>query len=176
MKTVSVPPKVQADPITVRRTRGDMIRQFSFPVSLIVSGFFLPPLAFGQESRAAKTSPPENPPQILVVSSIDPDGNLTLVSYKTIYIGFTGESYNNRSLTKVTLRDVRILTVKGEELSIESARDRISGRDTPILVSSWKTPLSEFYKGMFTPETLHFVFPANAPVWKQVQEPGRPVR
>ncbi len=120
--------------------------------------------------------PAENPPRILVASAIDRDGNLLLVNYRTIYIGFKGESYNNRSLSKVALKDVRILTVKGEELTIEAARKRIADRDTPILVSPYKSALASFYQGMFTPETLHFVFPAKAPVWKTIQDPGGPVR
>jgi hypothetical protein len=150
------------------------MKQFIAAASLIVSQFILPLTAFGQEGKV-KTSPPENPPQIVVAASIDQDGNLVLVKYKTYFIGLKGESYNNRSLTSVTLKDVQLLTVTGEKLSIESARKRISGRDTPILVSSWKRPLPTLYTRMFAPETLHFVFPKEAPVWSQILEPGRPV-
>lgn len=133
-------------------------------------------LAAARESPVAKTSPPVNPPQILVASSIDADGNLLLVNYRTIYIGFQGDSYNNRGVTKVPLKDVQIETVEGKRLSVESARGRIAGRDTPILVSAYKAPLPKFFKGMFASDTLHFVFPAKAPAWKPIQDPDRPVR
>ncbi len=130
----------------------------------------------GQDARPMGESPPENPPRILVASSIDADGNLVLVNYRTIFIGFKGDSYNSRSLAKVSLTDVRILTAKGDEVSIDSARKRISESDTPILVSSWKRPLPKFYETIFTPQTLHFVFPNKAPAWREIQDPGRPTR
>jgi len=128
-----------------------------------------------QRAEAAVTAPAYNPPQIVVAASIDGNENLLLVSYRTIYIGFQGESYNSRTVTKTALKDVSILNVKGERVSINAARERIGGRDTPVLCSSWKTPLPEFYASMFAPPTLHFIFPKQSPVWKEIQEPGRPI-
>ena len=117
-----------------------------------------------------------NPPQILVAAAIDDDDNLVLVSYRTIHIGFEGDSYNNRSVTKVSLSDVKIANVKGEKLTIESARKQIGDNDMPILCSSWNTQLPDFYAAMFAPKTLHFIFPKRSPVWKEIEDPGRPVK
>ena len=143
-------------------------------LSLVVACCSL--FAVDEESSVAVTSPPQNPPQILVAAAIAADDHLILVRYQTIYIGFEGESYNSRSLTRVSLKDVRIRNVAGEELSLKSVRERMAGGDTPILVSSWKEPLPDFYQSMFTPKTLHFVFPKQAPDWHPIQDPGRPVR
>jgi len=120
-------------------------------------------------------APPYDPPQIVVAASIDDGDNLVLVSYQTYYIGFLGESYNNRSLTKTVLKDVNIFNVQGERLSIEAARELIGGRDTPVLCSAWDTALPEFYASMFSPQTLHFVFPKKSPDWKKIEAPGRPI-
>jgi hypothetical protein len=43
-------------------------------------------------------------------------------------------------------------------------------------VSSWKEPLSKFYRELFSGKSLLFIFPGDAPRWKQIQEPSRPVR
>ncbi len=127
------------------------------------------------DSKPAETAPAHDPPQIVVASAIDGE-NLVLVNFRTTYIGFTGESYNIRSVAKTSLKDVVIFTVKGQRVSVEEARDKIAGKDTAILCSSWNTPLPEFYVSMFSPETLHFIFPKESPVWKKIQEPGRPIR
>jgi len=152
-----------------------MLRQFTvIVVSILCCG--LPLQATAQEERVVSESPPENPPQILIASSIDADGHLVLVRYKTIFIGFSGESYNERSTTKALLKDVQIRTADGNEITLEAARERISEGDTPILVTSYKAKLPKFYAEIFAPSTLHFVFPKQAPEWKQIQEPGRPVQ
>ena len=127
--------------------------------------------AVGQD----RSGTPGNPPRILVASSIDEDGNLVLVSYRTIYIGFDGSSYNNRSLSKVSLKRVKIYTVSGKEVSTESARKLLARKETPILASSWGMPLPAFYRRLFTEEGLLFMFPQEAPVWKEIQDPSRPV-
>ena len=128
-----------------------------------------------QHGEPGMVAPAYNPPQIVIAASIDGEDNLLLVSYRTIYIGFQGESYNSRTVTKTALKDVEIFNVKGERVSIEAARERVGGRDTPVLCSSWNTPLPEFYASIFAPQTLHFIFPKQSPVWKKIQEPGRPV-
>ncbi len=128
-------------------------------------------------SAAAQDRPatPGNPPRILIASSIDADGNLELVSYRTIYIGFDGSSYNNRSLRKVSLKDVKISTVSGKEMSVEAARELLAETETPILASSWKTPIPKFYRRLFSDDALLFVFPREAPLWKEIQDPSRPL-
>jgi hypothetical protein len=117
-----------------------------------------------------------NPPRILIASSLDADGNLVLVTYKTIYIGFDGYSYNARSLHKVPLQDVRIRTVAGMDLSLDETRKLLEGKETPVLVSSWNEPLSKFWQKLFSDKSLLFIFPREAPLWKEIQEPNRPVR
>lgn len=119
---------------------------------------------------------PGNPPRILIASSIDAEGNLQLVTYKTIYIGFEGYSYNEKILCNVPLQDVRIHTVSGTDVSLDEARKLLKGKETPILVSSWNERLSEFYQRLFSRESLLFIFPKEAPLWSQIQDPGRPVR
>jgi hypothetical protein len=146
------------------------------PILLSIICSALPLCAWAQQEDVSGESPPENPPQILIACSIDAEGNLVLVHYKTIFIGFTGESYNERYTTKVLLKDVQILTVDGTEMTIEAARKRIAERDTPILATSYKTAFPKFYAEMFAPATLHFIWPEQAPQWKQIQEPGRPVQ
>jgi hypothetical protein len=157
-------------------------------IVLLAFVVFMPPfsgLVLGQEkegsaaaapAKSAQRAPAYDPPEIVVAAAIDDEDNLVLVNYRTIFIGFQGESYNDRSLTKAPLKDVAIFTVKGEKLTVEAARRRIAGRDTPVLCSAWSTPLPGFYAAMFSPETLHFVFPKEPPIWKKIQEPGRPIQ
>lgn len=129
-----------------------------------------------EEAATLGQCPPENPPVILVASSIDSDDHLVLVSYHSIFIGFSGESYNERLAKKVSLKDVQILTVDGMEISLEAARKRLSERDMPVLATSSKARVSKFYATMFAPETLLFVFPAQAPQWRNIESPGASVR
>lgn len=119
---------------------------------------------------------PGNPPRILLATSIDADGNLLLVSYRTIYIGFSGESYNDRTVDKVSLAEVQIVDTGGKEVTLQAARERIKGKETPILVTSWHEPLSPAYKPLFTGELLLFKFPKQAPDWKEIQDPSRPLQ
>lgn len=151
-----------------------MLKYFVFVLASIACCWTSLP-ATAQEDSSVRQCPPENPPQILVASSIDSDGQLVLVSYHSIFIGFTGESYNERLTMRVSLEDVQILTVDGKTVALEEARKRISERDTPILVTSYKTQLPEFYVPMFAPETLLFVFASQAPQWKDIESPGAPV-
>jgi hypothetical protein len=139
----------------------------------------IPHVATGKDKEpgaGATMAPAENPPEILVAKSITEAGNLVLVQYQTIFIGMKGASYNHRALREVPLDDVKIYTVRGEKVSIEMARDRLGGTDTPILCSSWRRDLPEFYAGLFTPESLHFVFPKKSPQWKMIEDPGAFVR
>ncbi|MCO8121123.1 hypothetical protein NHH03_05185 [Stieleria sp. TO1_6] len=128
------------------------------------------------DESQSKIAPTENPPQILVASSIDADEQLVLVSYHSIFIGFDGSSYNERLTQKVSLKAVKITSADGVQQSVDQARKTISENDTPILVTSYKKPLPKFYKTLFSPDTLHFAFPSKAPQWKPIQSPGAPVQ
>ena len=121
-------------------------------------------------------SEPSNPPRILVASSIDEHGNLELVSYRTIYIGFDGSSYNHRSTRRLSLKDVSIQDLDGNQLSVDQARERLGDRDVPILVMTYRQPLSDFFRKLFSHDALVFIFPREAPQWQPIQDPGRPVR
>lgn len=128
-----------------------------------------------QDERGLQ-SPTENPPQILVASSIDSENRLVLVSYHSIFIGFCGESYNERTTTKTSLKDVQIHTTDGKEMTLEEAQLRLSSRDTPIVVTSYRASLPKFYATIFAPGTLHFAFPKRAPHWKEIESPGAPIK
>ena len=84
----------------------------------------LPSVDDAETSDASET--PGNPPRVLIASSIDSDGRLELVAYRTIYIGFEGDSYNHRSVRKVSLKDVKIRTVGGKRVTLESARQSLA--------------------------------------------------
>ena len=122
------------------------------------------------------SAPAENPPQVNAAAAIDENGSLVLVKIETIFVGFDGYSDNRRSLVKVPLTGVQISTVAGKPLSVDEARARLDGKDTPIICSSWNRSLPAFYASIFTPDTLHFTFPKTAPAWNSIQEPGRPLR
>ncbi len=150
----------------------------ALPLIALISLFAEEPVVVpgpAADSKPVETASAHDPPQIVVASAIDGE-NLLLVNFRTIYILFNGESYNTRSVTKTSLKNVGIFTVKGQRVSVGEATHKISGKDTPILCSSWNTPLPEFYASMFEPETLHFIFPEESPAWKKIQEPGRPIR
>ena len=145
-----------------------MVRQPAIVLALIIGA--------NAATAQDQSGTPGNPPRVLIASSIDADGNLQLVTYKTIYIGFDGYSYNQRSLHKVSLRGVRVRTVGGMDVSLDETRKLLDGKEAPILVSSWNEPLSKFYQGLFSGKSLLFIFPKDAPSWKPIQEPGRPTR
>ena len=150
-----------------------------FKFLILAFAILIPYVATGKDTEAgagATVAPAENPPQIMIAASITDNGKLVLVQYQTIYIGMQGACYNHRSLREVYLDDVKIYTVRGEELSIETARERLGNGDTPILCSSWRRGLPDFYAGLFTPEILHFVFPKKPPEWKTIQDPGAFIR
>ncbi|MCA9220806.1 MAG: hypothetical protein KDA71_10790 [Planctomycetales bacterium] len=127
-----------------------------------------------QPDAEASKAPPFDPPHILVARGIDEENRLILVGYQTIFIGNQGESYNSPTITKAPLGDVKIMTVAGKAVPIDEARRRLSQRDTPILCSSWEMQLPAFYAKLFAADTLHFIFPRQAPAWKPIAEPGRP--
>jgi hypothetical protein len=122
-----------------------------------------------------KLPTPGNPPRVLVARSIDAKGRLQLVTYRTIYIGFDGSSYNDRTVHSVPLDGVKIVTVGGDEIAIDAARKLLADKETPILGTSWGSPLPGFYRGVFAKGTLLFVFPKDAPAWPEIQDPTRPV-
>lgn len=123
-----------------------------------------------------RPSEPSNPPRILVASSIDEHGNLELVSYRTIYIGFDGSSYNHRSTKRISLKDVLIQDLDQNPLSMDEARERFKGGDVPVLVMTYRQSLSAFFRPLFSGDAMVFVFPREAPEWQTIQDPGRPVR
>lgn len=129
-----------------------------------------------QENSTSPQCPPEDPPQILVASSIDSDDQLVLVSYHSIFIGFEGDCYNERLTKKVSLEEVQISTADGNEVTLEEARKVIADRDTPILATSYKMKLPEFFAQAFASETLVFVFSSQAPEWREIEAPGARVR
>ena len=132
--------------------------------------------AFGED----KASSPGNPPRILIAAEVDKEDNLVLVSYQIVFAQppspkERGAAFNKRILDKVPLKDVKIYDTTGKEVSIEAAR-KILGKDAPVLASSWGRPLPAFYRKVFKDEMLLFVFPKEAPSWKEIQEPEQPVQ
>ncbi len=126
---------------------------------------------FGQEDVLG----PGNPPTLLVVSKIDDLDRLEIVSYRTTYVGFSGESYNSRSVMTIDLTDVEITNIAGQQFSREKARELIK-KEMPILAMSWREPIAKNFASLFNGDTLVFTFPGEAPKWKLIQEPGRPVK
>lgn len=132
---------------------------------------------------AVKPSP-GNPPAVLLATDIDKDGKLVLVSYRTVIIGimsigpqsFAEMSENRRSLTPVSLKEVKIFGGDGKEVSVEAARKRLGGKETAVLVSSWGEGLPAAYKPLFKDDVLVFVFPEKAPVWEAIRVPADRVR
>jgi hypothetical protein len=128
-----------------------------------------------------KDGTPGNPPVVLVASEIDTDGALVLVQYKTIFIqptenGGGGPIYNERSLSKVALKGVKIYGGDGNEMTVEAARKVLGGKETPILASSQGQQLPAFYRKVFKDDILLFAFPREAPTWKAIEAPELPVR
>lgn len=138
-------------------------------------------LSNGEQSAQApqaadESSPAWNPPGILLVAGIDEHDRLVLVHYRSIYIGFDGYSYNNRSESRQSLEGARIVTVGGKELTIAEARQRLGQRESSILVTPYHTQVADTYRPLFRDDALCIQFPKRAPVWKEIQDPGRPVR
>ncbi|MCA9198749.1 MAG: hypothetical protein KDA87_14470 [Planctomycetales bacterium] len=121
-----------------------------------------------------------NPPRILLATRITDDDQLELVTYQTIYIGFDGSSYNHRSLQKISLQDVRITKLDGTEWTEwtpHEARQQLATQpETPVLALAWNQPLAKQFKTFFAKDVLLFTFPKQAPVWKEPQDPSRPLR
>jgi hypothetical protein len=128
-----------------------------------------------------KDASPGNPPVVLIASKIDADGNLVLVRYKTIFMQpaspkVGGAIYNERSLSKVSLKGVKIYGGDGKEVTVEVARKRLGDKDTAILATSWGRQLPPFYRRVFTDDVLLFAFPQESPTWKAIQDPEAAVR
>ena len=146
--------------------------------TLMIALWFWPlaPL-FGQ----VKAETPGNPPEVLIATQIDAEGNLVLVEYRTIFlqpaIGIGGGPiYNDRSLHPVSLKDVKIYDGPGKELSLEAARKRLGKKETAIVATSHEHTLPVFYRTLFKDDVLLFVFPRESPTWKTIQEPELHVR
>lgn len=138
-------------------------------------------LALGPLCGHGKAGAPGNPPAVLIASGIDKDGALVLVSYRTIFIqptekGGGGPMYNERSVSTVALKGVKVYGGDGKEMTVEAARKRLGGKERPILASSWGHQLPPFYQQVFKEDVLLFVFPREAPTWKEIQSPEVPVR
>lgn len=132
---------------------------------------------FGQDKDAT----PGNPPVVLLASEIDANGALILVEYRTIFFqptqkGGGGPVYNDRSLSKTALKDVKIYGKDGKEITVDAARKRLAGKETPILASSWGQKLPPFYRKVFQDDMLLFAFPQEAPAWRTIAAPELPVR
>ena len=142
-------------------------------ITLFVLFFGTSQLVLSEEGRSS----PGNPPQVLLAESIDADGNLGVVSYRTIYIGFDGSSYNHRSVQDVTLNEVEIQTVGGTAVSLEKARDLLlKETETAILALDYGASLPDAYKVLFSNDALVFVFPKKSPRWNEIQDPEQSVR
>jgi hypothetical protein len=69
-----------------------------------------------------------------------------------------------RAETKVPLNGVKIYNKEGNELTVETARKLLRGKDTAILASSWgQRQLAPVYRALFKDDVLLFVFPREAP-------------
>ena len=136
----------------------------------------LPPLARAQSGKPT----PGNPPGTLIASGIDSQGQLFLVSYRTIFIqpatGFPGgPRSNDRYEKKISLQGVKIQQMKGGEVTLEKAREILGGKEKPVLVTGYGKPCPSFYKTLFRDETLVFIFPNEPPAWEHIQAPDLPV-
>ena len=127
-------------------------------------------------TRETKTAPREaptvDPPQILVAEAIDDRNQLVLVGYHSIFIGFTGEAYNERILKRVSLEGASFRTAAGDSLTIEAAKDYFKGSEKPIVVTAYGMEVPEFYRAIFVPTTLHIAFAKEAPQWKAIEAQG----
>lgn len=119
---------------------------------------------------------PENPPALLRSMGINQDGQLVLVHYRTIHIGFEGYTYNSRSTEKVDLQDVRWMTVGGKRLTTDEVRERWGEGEQTILATAWGRPVGVEFRELFHPNVLVAVFPKRAPQWRKIEDPGRPLR
>lgn len=154
--------------VSAGKPRGSFM--FSRIAMILVSLQFL-----GSAIACGKEPTPGNPPRVLLAGGIDADGSLELVSYRTIYIGFTGESYNSRSVRKVALLEVKIVRAGGEAIELGAARKLLAGKETPVLASSWGSPLPASYRSLFSGDAMLFIFPREAPAWQEIQDPSRPL-
>jgi hypothetical protein len=116
-----------------------------------------------------------NPPQVILVAGIDPEGRLIQVEYRTIYIGFDGSGFNSRSTHTVDLADVKIMSMQGEILTLSEVRERLGKREQPVVVmSDGVEPLNGFRR-LFQDDVICFVFPRRAPSWRPIQDPQMPL-
>lgn len=132
--------------------------------------------SIGYIEQNSQDTTPDNPPRILLATSIDEAGNLELVSYQTIYIGFRGDSYNARSTHKYSLESVLIFDLAGNRITTDAARVRFGMGEAPILATSYGRKVDDHYRSLFNDETLVFVFPKKAPEWKEIEDPTATVR
>jgi hypothetical protein len=138
-------------------------------------------LSLGPLLGQDKDASPGNPPAVLIASQIDRDGNLVLVQYKTIYMQPASRKsgvamWNERYLTKVPLKGVKINGGDGKEVTIEVARKLLGDKEAAILATSWGRQLPPFYRRVFKDDVLLFAFPREAPIWRAIQDPEAPVR
>jgi hypothetical protein len=128
-----------------------------------------------------KEESPGNPPAVLIASQIDTDSNLVLVQYRTIFMQPASPTsgvtiYNERYLSKVSLKGVKLYGGDGKEVAVEAARKLLGGKETVILATSWGRQLSPVYRRVFKDDVLLFAFPRESPTWTAIQDPEAPVR
>lgn len=139
-------------------------------ISLIAIGFPALATASLPSTDEATDESPGNPPRILLAVEINAEGELVLANYRTIYIGFQGDCYNHRTLQAVSLKEAKLRTVSGKELSLDEARERLDG-ETAILATGWKLDVPAAYRSLLQDDALVVVFPKDAPEWKDMQDP-----
>jgi hypothetical protein len=138
-------------------------------------------LTLGPLSGQNKNASPGNPPAILIASQIDADGKLVLVHYHTIFMrpaspkGGGAASWNERYLSRVSLKDVTIYGRDGKKVTVAAARKLLGDKETVILATSWGRQLSPVYRKVFKDHVLVFAFPQEPPTWTVIQLPEAPV-
>lgn len=115
-----------------------------------------------------------NPPQVILVAGIDAEGRLIQVEYRTIYIGFDGAGFNSRSTHAVDLADVKLMSMRGEVLTLPEARERLGKQEQPVVVMSGGAEPLEGFRQLFREDVVCLIFPRKAPQWRPIQDPQMP--
>jgi hypothetical protein len=138
-------------------------------------------LSLGSLLGQGKDASPGNPPVVLIASQIDANEHLVLVHYHTIFMQpanpkSPGAVWNERYLSKVSLKDVTIYRGEGKVVTVEQARKLLGEKEVAILATSWGSQLPPFYRRVIGDDVLLFAFPKEAPTWRAIQAPEAPVR
>jgi hypothetical protein len=147
---------------------------------LFVAALFIGVSPLGAQNKDIPS--PGNPPTMLIASQINGNGNLVLVEYRTIFLQPAsptapgGPRYNSRSESEVSLKGVKICNKNGKQLSLETARSQIANKETAVLATGFGQEVSPTFRALFRDDILVFVFPDEAPRWKEIQAADLPVR